>query len=201
MTPVPPPFADEPAEQVSVGDHAIGKTRLLSRQCPTCIFRPGNLMSLSPGRLHDLVAQARAQASYIICHETLPGAGQPASVPPAICRGFRDRYDTTALQIIAACGVSSKSIHQRATTHLVHCGRFGWTAPQGRRTLQALVQRRTHPVTSPQSAAPRETNPCAQVWMMRSGERNWHSMSGIDDVLRRQQEHIDSIGLYPLNCC
>jgi len=76
----------------------LGRTGL-----PSCVVQrsPGNLMSLSPGRLHDLVAEARAQASYIICHETLPSAGPPASVLPAICRGFRDRYDTTALQIIA----------------------------------------------------------------------------------------------------
>jgi hypothetical protein len=35
-----PSADDETDEQISVGDSAIGKTRLLSRQCPTCVFRP-----------------------------------------------------------------------------------------------------------------------------------------------------------------
>jgi len=53
MTPVPPPFADdEPAEQASVGDHAIGKTRLLSRQCPTLHLRLGHPMHTTRIRLH-----------------------------------------------------------------------------------------------------------------------------------------------------
>jgi hypothetical protein len=47
------------------------KTRLLSRQCPTCVFKPGNLMKLRTGRLHDLIAQACAAESYIVCHSTL----------------------------------------------------------------------------------------------------------------------------------
>jgi hypothetical protein len=57
-------------------------------------------MSLSPGRLRYLVHEARTRASFIVCHETLPYADPPPGVQPAICRGFRDRYDTAALQII-----------------------------------------------------------------------------------------------------
>jgi hypothetical protein len=56
-------------------------------------------MHLAPGRLKTLVDEARAQAGYIICHSTLPYAGSP--VPPAICRGFADRYNTWQLQVIA----------------------------------------------------------------------------------------------------
>ena len=76
------------------------ETRLLSRQCATCIFQPGNPMSLTPGRLRYLVDQARTRDSFIICHETLPYADPPPGVRPAVCRGFHDRYDTAALQII-----------------------------------------------------------------------------------------------------
>jgi len=60
----------------------------------------GNPMSLAPGRLRDLVEQARTEGSFIICHETLPYADPPPGVRPAICRGFHDRYDTAALQIV-----------------------------------------------------------------------------------------------------
>ena len=89
---------DEQPERLSVADEALGKTRLLAEQCITCIFRPGNLMFLGPGRLRQLVDEARSSAGYIICHETLPYADSP--VPPAICRGFADRYSTWQLQII-----------------------------------------------------------------------------------------------------
>lgn len=86
-------------ESHSVGDPVLGKSRLLSRQCDTCIFAPGNRMHLEPGQLRDLVAAARQQERYIICHDTLPHYLHP-QVKPAICRGFADRYRTHALEII-----------------------------------------------------------------------------------------------------
>ena len=90
-----PDAAVEP--RLDVGDHPTRRTRLLSRQCATCIFRPGNPMHLTPGRLHQLVTDARATDGYIICHDTLP-TYRPGT-QPAICRGFHDRYDTQALQV------------------------------------------------------------------------------------------------------
>ena len=60
--------------RLDVGDQNTRRTRLLSRQCATCIFRPGNPMHLAPGRLHHLIADARAAEGYIICHDTLPTA-------------------------------------------------------------------------------------------------------------------------------
>jgi len=89
--------ASEP--QLSVGDAQRRKTRLLSRQCATCIFRPGNPMHLDPGRLRDIVEQALNGRGYIICHDTLPHYRHPHA-QPAICRGFHDRYTTPALQVI-----------------------------------------------------------------------------------------------------
>ncbi|MFG1888102.1 hypothetical protein ACGFIR_09560 [Micromonospora sp. NPDC049051] len=84
---------------LSVGDQALGKSRLLSRQCSTCIFAPGNRMHLSAGRLRDLVTEARHRESFIVCHDTLPHYLYPEA-SPAICRGFADRYRTQALQLI-----------------------------------------------------------------------------------------------------
>ena len=78
----------------------FGKTRRLSQQCPTCIFKSGNLMHLEPGALKDIVDSAIAQGSYVVCHETLPGMA-PSGYAPAVCRGFHDRYSTAALQVIA----------------------------------------------------------------------------------------------------
>jgi hypothetical protein len=56
-------------------------------------------MQLNPGRLRNLVDQARSGDGFIVCHSTLPGMAPPG-VKPAVCRGFADRYDTPALQII-----------------------------------------------------------------------------------------------------
>lgn len=89
---------DDTGRGLSVGDPVLGKTRLLARECDTCIFKPGNLMHLDPGRLKQLVAEARGDAGYIVCHSTLPYAG--SLIPPAICRGFAGRYSTWQLQVI-----------------------------------------------------------------------------------------------------
>jgi hypothetical protein len=94
---------DEPDEDdggpLSVGDPDTMRTRLLAGMCATCIFRPGNPMHLNPGRLRDLVDQARAGDGFIVCHSTLAGMAPPG-VKPAVCRGFADRYGTQALQIM-----------------------------------------------------------------------------------------------------
>lgn len=87
----------EEEQPVSVADHRLGKTRVLSRQCGTCIFRPGNPMHLDPGRLSAMIRQAQARERYIICHDTLPQVHP--GYGPAVCRGFYNRYDTWALQL------------------------------------------------------------------------------------------------------
>ncbi|OKI45727.1 hypothetical protein A6A27_37950 [Micromonospora sp. CB01531] len=93
------PVEADPAETLSVGDPILGKSRLLSRQCDTCIFAPGNRMHLPPGRLRELVTETRRRESFVICHDTLPHYKDPEA-KPAICRGFADRYRTQALQLI-----------------------------------------------------------------------------------------------------
>ncbi|MGX4657847.1 hypothetical protein ACWCHM_29630 [Micromonospora sp. SCSIO 07396] len=95
--PADEPDTGQPA-QLTVGDPNLGKTRLLAHECATCIFKPGNPMHLAPGRLRQMVAEARGTAGYIICHSTLPYAGSP--IPPAVCRGFADRYRTWQLQVM-----------------------------------------------------------------------------------------------------
>ncbi|MGQ5262928.1 hypothetical protein ACTWLT_19530 [Micromonospora sp. ZYX-F-536] len=105
MKPVPDANSDdEPTDAtagatLSVGDPDLGKSRLMSRQCQTCIFAPGNRMHLAAGRLRDLVTETRQRESFIICHDTLPYYQHPEA-KPAICRGFADRYRTQALQLI-----------------------------------------------------------------------------------------------------
>ena len=69
-----------------------GKPRLLSEQCTTCIFRPGNPMHLRPGRLKSMVMESlQPHTQPIVCHETL-SYGQHPDYGEAFCRGFFDRY-------------------------------------------------------------------------------------------------------------
>jgi hypothetical protein len=57
--------------------------------CGTCVGRPGNLMSLDPGRLAELVAVNRARESYLVCHATQRDGLHPQA-GEALCRWFYD---------------------------------------------------------------------------------------------------------------
>lgn len=73
-----------------------GKVHVRETMCETCVFRPGNLMQLQPGRLADLVRTNVENESALICHATLPEMGE---ADQAVCRGFYDRHATAPLQI------------------------------------------------------------------------------------------------------
>jgi hypothetical protein len=83
---------------VKPGPYRDGTVHVLSERCSTCVFRPGNLMSLHEGRLADLVEANRAADSALTCHQTLPYSGTGAE--PAVCRGYYDAYadDVTPLR-------------------------------------------------------------------------------------------------------
>lgn len=74
-----------------------GKVHVKRRMCDTCIFRPGNLMNLEPGRVEGMVADATSDDGCIPCHKTLGDE-------PAVCRGFFDRHRTQTLQIAERLG-------------------------------------------------------------------------------------------------
>jgi hypothetical protein len=80
-----------------------GRIHVCAEMCPTCVFRPGNLMSLHPGRLRDMIEDSKRDESGIVCHETLEqwdGHG----TKNATCRGFFDRFPTTPLQLAERLG-------------------------------------------------------------------------------------------------
>jgi len=60
-----------------------GKVHVRRAMCPTCIFRPGNLMHLQEGRVEDMVENA-GDFGCIPCHEHLDDTTNP------VCRGFFD---------------------------------------------------------------------------------------------------------------
>lgn len=83
------------------GVYRDGLVHVQADRCPTCIFRPGNLMHLDPGRVRGMVEECLADdAGNIPCHDTLGG-------PEAICRGFWDGYaDRQAvLRLAVAMGI------------------------------------------------------------------------------------------------
>ncbi len=79
-----------------------GQIRVCGDQCHTCIFRPGNLKDLRPGRVAQMVHDAHANEGHIVCHGTLDRE------KAAICRGFADlpasRERSFALRIGARLG-------------------------------------------------------------------------------------------------
>lgn len=82
------------------GPFRDGKVHVLSRMRVTCIFRPGNRMSLELGRAAGMVAEAKGNEAAITCHSTL----YRSDVEPAVCRGFFDRHATVPLQIAQRLG-------------------------------------------------------------------------------------------------
>lgn len=73
------------------GPYRDGKIHVAAEKCSTCIFRPGNPMHLTPGRLKDLSDSAISDDSVIVCHSTLPAVTGDEQVE-AVCRGFDDAH-------------------------------------------------------------------------------------------------------------
>lgn len=76
-----------------------GKLHVCARQCDTCIFRPGNLMNLEPGRVKQMVATAND--SCIPCHHSIYDEGKE----PAVCRGFFDLKPNLPIRLAIALNI------------------------------------------------------------------------------------------------
>lgn len=80
-----------------------GKVYVCREMCPTCVFRPGNLMQLNPGRLRGMIDEAVKNESCIPCHHQIFHVeGEPQD---ACCRGFFDRHPTQPIQIAERLGM------------------------------------------------------------------------------------------------
>jgi hypothetical protein len=75
---------------------ADGKVRVLSRQCDTCLFRPGNLCHLPAGRFEEVITGNLRAEALMTCHETLP-YGQYPRFGPAVCAGYWARYSRAVI--------------------------------------------------------------------------------------------------------
>jgi hypothetical protein len=79
-----------------------GKVHVRRTMCATCIFRPGNLMGLSDGRVEEMIRDADEAGSCIPCHTHLY-TGSP--IEP-VCRGYYDRRSSVTLRLADAAGVT-----------------------------------------------------------------------------------------------
>lgn len=68
--------------------YSDGHVHVMSEKCDTCVFRPGNLMNLEPGRLKQMVEESVADGGGITCHKTIYGG----AAQEATCRGFMDAH-------------------------------------------------------------------------------------------------------------
>lgn len=66
----------------AVADWRTRTVRQCATLCDTCIYRPGNLAHLAPGRVQEMTRAAIEGEGHVVCHATI---GTPA---PAICAGF-----------------------------------------------------------------------------------------------------------------
>lgn len=78
--------------------YSEGKVHVMADKCATCIFRPGNLMSLKPGRVKTMVDEATANQSVITCHKTIHGQREQE----AVCRGYYDAQVDKVLPLVLA---------------------------------------------------------------------------------------------------
>jgi hypothetical protein len=72
-------------------DPVSGKVRVMSRQCSTCIFWPGNRMHLRPGRFEEVIRSHLESGALLTSHSTLSYGDHP-KFGPAVCAGFWARY-------------------------------------------------------------------------------------------------------------
>ena len=99
-----PPGGHGASGRQDITDPATGGSRLLSRQCATCILRHGDPMHLGPERLRVIIGRALAAGSFVVCHDTLTYGDYP-DYGPAICRGFFDAYSKPVTRADPATGL------------------------------------------------------------------------------------------------
>lgn len=85
--------------EYDVTDPVTHKPRMCREMCDTCILRPGSTLTanLRPGRLKQLISEARQAETFVVCHSTF-------NAEPAICKGFADTYSTNYLRILGRIG-------------------------------------------------------------------------------------------------
>lgn len=82
-----------------IGPSRDGGVWVKSEMCTTCIFRPGNLMRLDPGRVAGMKRRADESGTCIVCHE------DSGRLSAAVCRGYYNNHESNLLEIAERMGV------------------------------------------------------------------------------------------------
>lgn len=87
-----------------------GRVHVMAEKCSTCVFRPGNVMHLPPGRLKELTDHVQESGAPFSCHQTLPYAGAEHVEfygGAALCAGAVENYgdDSPQIQLARALDV------------------------------------------------------------------------------------------------
>lgn len=72
--------------------------RVMSGPCSTCIFRPGNLMHLHPGRVKGMVDAVVEHDGFTPCHKTL------SQRPATLCHGMTKRHPGQIVRVFTDMG-------------------------------------------------------------------------------------------------
>lgn len=94
---------DDPS--MSPDPYRDGKVHVMSEKCSTCVFRPGNIMHLPPGRLKALTDHAQETGVPFSCHQTLPYASKEHSEyygGSALCAGAVENYGDSSPFVLLA---------------------------------------------------------------------------------------------------
>lgn len=86
----PPPYRD-------------GQVHVMSEKCGTCVFRPGNLMNLPPGKLKGMADHVQETGIPFSCHQTL-AYSEPR---------YREHYEGMALCAGAVENYGEQSVIMR----------------------------------------------------------------------------------------
>lgn len=87
-----------------------GRIHVMAEKCSTCVFRPGNVMHLPPGRLKALTDHVQDTGVPFSCHQTLPYASAEHAAfygGAALCSGAVENYGDASpqIQLALALGV------------------------------------------------------------------------------------------------
>lgn len=64
------------------------KVHVVDKKCSTCVFHPGNLMKLQPGRLKEIVDHNLGEGVGLTCHKTTFDQQEQE----ATCAGYYEAY-------------------------------------------------------------------------------------------------------------
>ena len=84
-----------------------GKVHVQERKCSTCIYRPGNLMHLEPGRREQMERDSDAIEGAIPCHHHIH---QGAPIEP-VCRGYYDHAIGDGNHMMLRMATMARVIH------------------------------------------------------------------------------------------